>query len=156
MTTHLDVPQGMERRMVVRLPHHWRELAGASRHYPERNELDPQAVGEPWPSCFVLDLTGDPDDPTVEYVGEALAALGGALEEGTPSSAIAPESLLAHATSRVATAASFKVPVVFGGEFQNREDEPLLFRGILAPLGAEPAGLTHLLGAASARVGALS
>ena len=130
MTTHLDVPQGMERRMVVRLPHHWRELAGASRHYPERNELDPQAVGEPWPSCFVLDLTGDPDDPTVEYVGEALAALGGALEEGTPSSAIAPESLLA--------------------------DEPLLFRGILAPLGAEPAGLTHLLGAASARVGALS
>ena len=142
--------------MVVRLLRQWRELAGATRDYPQRDELDPRAVGDPWPSCFVLDLTEDRGDPRIEYLGEALAALGGAIDVGTPSSAIAPESLLAHATSRFAAAASLQVPIVFGGEFRNGGNQPLLFRGILAPLGTEPEGVTHLLGAASARVGPLS
>jgi hypothetical protein len=153
MTTHFEVAQGMERRMVVKLLRYWRELAGASRSYPSRSELDPRAMGDTWPSCFVLDHSEDRDDPAVEYVGEALGALCGAPDEGTPASAIAAQSLLAHAASRAGTAVSLKVPIVFGGEFRSHGGESLLYRGILAPLGVEPNGVTHLLGAASARVG---
>ena len=149
MTTHFDVPQAMERRLVVRLLHHWRELAGAGRDYPVRGDLDPRLIDDAWPSCFVLDLSADRDDPAVEYVGETLGALSGIPEAGTPASAIAPRSLLARAAARAGTVASVKVPVVFGGSFQNGSDESLLYRGILAPLGTEPNGVTHLLGAAS-------
>ena len=155
MTMHFDVPQGMERRMVVRLLRYWRELAGASRDYPARSELDPRAIGDTWRSCFMLDLAEDRDDPAIEYIGAALAALCGSPEEGATASAIAAESLLARAASRSGVAVSVKVPIIFGGEFRNLEDESLLYRGILAPLGAEPHGVTHLLGAASARVGPL-
>ena len=156
MTTHFDVPQGMERRLVVRLLRYWRDLAGGARDYPARSELDPRRIADTWPSCFVLDLSGGQSDPSIEYLGETLAALCGDPGEGTPTSAIAPESLLLHATSRTGTVTSLKVPVVFGGAFRNWGDESLLYRGILAPLGTEPLGVTHLLGAASARVGELA
>jgi hypothetical protein len=153
MTTHFEVPQGMERRLVVRLLRYWRELAGASRSYPSRSELDPSVMGDAWPSCFVLDHSANRDDPEIEYVGEALGALGGVPVQGTPASAIAAESLLAHASSHAGAAVSLRVPIVFGGEFRSHGDESLLYRGILAPLGVEPNGVTHLLGAASARAG---
>ncbi len=155
MTTHFDVPQGMERRLVVRVLRYWRDLAGASRDYPARSELDPATIGDSWASCFLLDLTEDRNDPTIEVVGEALDALCGAPSRGTRASAIAPGTLLAHAAGRAGTVLSFEVPIVFGGEFRNREDEVLAYRGILAPLGANPHGLTHILGAANARVGPL-
>ena len=155
MKNHSDVPQGMERRLVVRLLQYWRELAGASRNYPARSELDPQAIGDPWNSCFVLDLSKDQGDPAIEYVGDALSALCGAPRQGTPTSAIPVGSLLGHATSRTGMASQFKVPIVFRGEFRNHEDTSLLYRGILTPLVAEPHGVTRLLGAASAQVGHL-
>ena len=153
MTTHFDLPQGMERRLVVRVLRYWRDLTGASRDYPARSELDAATIGDCWASCFMLDLTDGGGDPRIEYVGEAVDALCGAPSPGTPTSAIAPGTLLAHAAGRADTVLSFKVPIVFGGEFRNREGEPLAYRGILAPMGAHGQGLTHLLGAANARVG---
>jgi len=40
-----DAPQGMERRLVLRLLTHWRDLAG-EREYPSFSGLDPTAIPE--------------------------------------------------------------------------------------------------------------
>ena len=52
-----DAPKGMERRLVLRLLTHWRELVG-ERDYPSFSELDPASIPDIWSYCFVLDIDG--------------------------------------------------------------------------------------------------
>ncbi len=64
-----DAPNGMERRLVLRLLSHWRELVG-ERQYPSFSELDPESIPDIWSYSFVLDIAGHADDPIFRVAGQ--------------------------------------------------------------------------------------
>ena len=68
-----ELPQGMERRLVLRLLSHWRILCD-DRDYPSFFEVDPSAIPEMWENCFVLEIFEDGDEPRFRAMGEKLAA----------------------------------------------------------------------------------
>ena len=71
-----QMPQGMERRMVLQMLAHWRELRG-DRTFPSFEDVDPLANPEIWADVFVLDLAGYLDDPLFRLAGDSFAASTG-------------------------------------------------------------------------------
>ncbi len=67
-----DMPQGMERRLVLRLLGYWRDLRG-DEGYPTFADVDPAAIADIWPHCFVLETVGTEGDPVFRAVGDEIA-----------------------------------------------------------------------------------
>ena len=67
-----ELPQGMERRLVLRLLSHWRTLCN-DRDYPSFFEVDPSAIPQMWDNCFVLEIFEDGDEPRYRAMGDVLS-----------------------------------------------------------------------------------
>jgi len=138
-----------ERRLVLRLLHHWRQLAG-DRNMPSVRDIAPEPMGDMWPHAFVLRMAAS-GEPGYEHVGTAFASeltrdLIGAAVGSTPV-----ETLLRQATRYWDMVADKKVPISLGGEFRHRRGELLLYRSIILPLSEDGTRIDHLLGAANCR-----
>ena len=44
--------QGIERRLVYRIMRYWQKQCGG-RQYPSLSDIDPEAIADMWPSCFL-------------------------------------------------------------------------------------------------------
>ena len=139
-----------ERRLVLRLLHYWRELAG-DRGMPSQADLTPEGLKDMAPSCFVLHL-GAAGEPVYHTIGSSYAEELGIDLIGKPVGSTPVDTLLRQATRYWDMVADKKVPISLGGEFRHRRGELLLYRSIILPLSSDGARIDHMLGAANFRV----
>ena len=145
-----QLPQGMERRLVLRLLAHWRELCG-ERALPSFADVDPDRMSSMWANCLVLDCVGHAENPVFRTIGKDLAdRIDMDLVDRFVTDA--PEQTLISVT--VAYAGEVlrkKVPISRGGEFFKPDGVRVLYRSILLPMSDDGETVSGLLGAANCR-----
>ena len=145
-----DAPQGMERRLVLRLLTHWRELTG-EREYPSFSELDPAAIPDIWNYSFVLDIAGHMEDPIFRLAGADFAAYSPVELRDLPISQAPQDSLIAKSVEFAQEVIAKQVPISRGGEFVKPDGVKVLYRGIILPMSDDGFTVSGLLGAANCR-----
>jgi len=144
------LPQGKERRLVLRLLNYWRDL-GRDESFPALGDLDPDAMGDMWPFCFVLRVDAAVTASALTYIGpEILADCDEAPAEPTLET-LPDATLIKHATAFVGQTLRRKVPITKGGEFIDHRGRAIQFRSIVLPLAEDGRTVDHLLGAANCR-----
>jgi hypothetical protein len=146
-----EPPQGMERRMVLRLLHQWRE-AGGDDGFPKLDDFDQAALAEVWSECYLLNVTDNPDNPLFEKVGQAFFDECGRDVSGQRVSEIANDTLLYNSMNQMGRVLKKGVPISLGGQFTNAADATVLYRSILLPLSDDNKTIKQLLGAANCRI----
>ncbi len=145
-----QMPQGMERRMVLQMLAHWRELRG-DRTFPSFEDVDPQAIPEIWANVFVLDLAGNLDDPLFRLAGDSFAASTGSPLRNIRISEAPKNSLAEQSVSYYREVIERGVPISRGGEFTKADGTRVLYRGVILPMSDDGATISGLLGAANCR-----
>ena len=145
-----DAPQGMERRMVLRLLAQWRDWCGEDR-FPSFARVEPDAISEMWSSCFVLDFLGHEDDPIIRMVGEDLAAYMPQSVTNCRLSEAPAKSLIEYAAAYYREVLDREVPISRGGQFRKYDGKKVLFRSIILPMSDDGSTISGLLGAANCR-----
>ncbi len=138
--------------MVVRLLHYWRDLMSAGQSFPPLSRVNPETIAETWDGCFVLDAGAGVVDPCFQFIGSGFSDdLKGRADAQTISS-LDPSSLLFNASKLFGLSQEKEVPVSFAGTFQNRGNEPIIFRSIILPLSDDDGRFRYLMGATRHRV----
>ena len=145
-----EMPQGIERRLVLRLLGHWRTLCG-DRKMPAFSDLDPSTIPEMWPHSFVLEV-----DQTGE--GQVFRALGDQIAKYSTETLVgmrvcdAPDNTLpAMALAYIDEVLEKGVPISRGGEFAKPDGTKVLFRSVLLPMSDDGTTICGILGAANCR-----
>lgn len=145
-----ELPQGMERRLVLRLLAYWRQLCD-EREFPSFAEVDPSDMPDMWSHCFAIEIFEDDSEPVFRAMGDELAAtidyslidqrVTVAQERTLPSVAITflPEVLRKG------------VPVSRGDEFFKADGTKVLYRSILLPMSDDGDRVSGILGAVNCR-----
>ncbi len=145
-----QMPQGMERRMVLQMLAHWRELRG-DRAFPSFEDVDPRAIPEIWANVFVLDLEGFPDDPLFRLAGDSFAANTGSPLRNIRISQVPENTLAERSVSYYREVIARGVPISRGGEFNKSDGTKVLYRGVILPMSDDGVTINGLLGAANCR-----
>jgi hypothetical protein len=145
-----ETAHGMERRLVLRLLSHWREMCG-ERAFPSFEDLDPTVISDIWDSAFVLDLAGHLDDPVFRVVGDSYAAYTGASLRDVRVSKVPANTLAERSVSYYREVIEKEVPISRGGEFSKSDGTTVLYRGVILPMSDDGETITGLLGAANCR-----
>jgi len=149
-TPPTEAPQGMERRMVLRLLSYWRDWCGDAL-YPSFTQVDPSRMAEIWDHSFVLDVVGHEENPIVRMVGsEFQSYLPRSVRDCALSDAPAG-SLIEHAASYYQEILDRGVPISRGGEFIKYDGMKVLYRSIILPMSDDGTSVSGLLGAANCR-----
>lgn len=145
-TTDSDIYPYGERRLTLRLLRYWQELRGI-RPMPEEAEIDPDALGEDWGFCFLLQSrdVANIQDYNFTYLGENI--LQAYFDQGIDQHnefLIGPNAyrLGTHFGRVLDTAA----PVIDEGEFRTLLGRRVLFRQVLLPLGNENIAVDSIFG----------
>jgi hypothetical protein len=145
-----EMPQGMERRLVLRLLSHWRMLCD-DRDYPSFFDLDPSAIPAMWKDCFVLEIFADGSEPRFRAMGDALAADVDFSLIDRPISMAPEKSLPGVAISFLEEVLRKGVPISRGDEFYKDHGTKVLYRSILLPMSDDGDTVTGILGAVNCR-----
>ena len=145
-----EMPQGMERRLVLRLLSHWRKLCD-DRAYPSFFDLDPSAISEMWRDCFVIEIFADGSEPCFRAVGEDLAAHLDFSLIDQPISLVPGKSLPGVAISFLEEVLRKGVPISRGDEISKDHGVKVLYRSILLPMSDDGDTVTGILGAVNCR-----
>lgn len=147
---HTDAPQGMERRMVLRLLAQWRAWQGDDA-FPSFAAVAPETISEMWGYCFVLDFLGHENDPVVRMIGESLSEYLPREIANCRLSEVPANTLLEHAASYYQEVLDRRVPISRGGEFRKYDGKKVLYRSIVLPMSDDGHRISGLLGAANCR-----
>ena len=145
-----EMPQGMERRLVLRVLAHWRKLCD-DREYPSFFDLDPSAIPDMWKNCFVLEIFEDEAEPRFRAMGEALAAHVDHSLIDQPISTAPEKSLPGVAVSFLDEVLTKGVPISRGDEFFKDDGTRVLFRSIILPMSDDGDSINGILGAVNCR-----
>lgn len=145
-----EMPKGLERRLVLRLLHHWRDLCG-ERRFPSFDDVDPGQIPDMWPSCFVLDASAQRDDPVFRLVGDDIAKQARGALVSLRISTAPKDTLIDHATSYLDEVMAKAVPISRGGQFVRDDGINILYRSILLPMSDDGEAISGILGAANCR-----
>ncbi len=140
--------QGIERRLVYRIMRYWQQQCDG-RPYPCLDEIDPEAIADMWPSCFVLEVGNSANAPYFHYLGSSLAKYSGVFLGGEDDWSL---TLLDKATHRFRDAVDHRQPVMLEDEITRFDGTQLLFRSILLPLSDNGETINYLLGAANGKI----
>ncbi len=135
-----------ERHMTKRLSDYWRLLRG-SRAYPSLSDFKVEAVPDFTKYSFVLDLTGDPNQPNLRFVGTAHYAECGQDLTRKPLSDAPDTSVLKRVEAHYRQVVETKGAVMFEGEHVNMHGRSTAYRGIMLPFGEDARAVTHIIGA---------
>ena len=145
-----EMPQGIERRLVLRLLAHWRSLCG-ERSMPSFSDVDPDAIPDMWPHSFVLELDGKEGGPVFRAMGDEFDkcttnSLIGKRIADAPS-----DSLPGMALVYIDEVLQKGVPISRGGEFCKPDGVRVLYRSVLLPMSDNDETISGILGAANCR-----
>lgn len=146
MTLDIEVK---ERRLVQRILMYWRDLAPEGE-LPPPASVNPEAVGDMWRCCFLLDINSEVS--TFTYLGAAHVAHLGEDLTGQPVSAAGSETLLGAVLGRLEEVLLRRIPVASDGTIEGPGGEPVPYRSILLPLGKDGREVSGILGAANCRL----
>ncbi len=146
-----ELEASIEQRLIGRLLDEWRALRGHSA-LPPFSRIDPTALGEIWPWCYVLSLTPGQDDPVLVQAGAELLRDAGGIALPGPLSGLPPSSLIGQAVLHWPGVVERRVPISTGGTYPDLAGRTIRYRSVLMPLSEDGKGITHLLGAANGRV----
>jgi hypothetical protein len=150
-----DAPQGMERRLVLRLLSHWRDLVArdlaGERDCPSFSELDPESIPDIWENAFILDILGHMEDPLFRLVGSKFATYSPIDLRNLPVSHAPRDSLIEKSVEFAQEVISRGVPISRGGEFIKPDGIRVFYRGVILPMSDDGITVSGLLGAANCR-----
>ncbi len=145
-----DKPQGMERRLVLRLLGHWRSLTDDGG-FPSFANFDPAAVPDMWDHAFVLDVAGRFADPLFRITGDAFAAYSPISLTDLPVSQAPRDTVVEKSVKYFQEVLHKQVPITRGGEFLKPGGIRVLYRSIILPMSDDGETVSGLLGAANCR-----
>ena len=144
---------GLERRMVLRVLHRWREVSG-EHAMPLIGDVSAEAFREFWPYCFVLDFTRGEENPVFLEFGEELEEICGRNMARRPAKETPAPTVMSESFRYCYEELRKKVPVTRGGELRQGNGTLVLYRSVLLPITTGGEDVTHILGAANCRVAA--
>ena len=145
-----ELPQGMERRLVLRLLSHWRSLCG-DRQFPSFKEVDPADIPDIWAHSFVLEILDGEDEHVFRAVGDELSASTDFPFIGCRVSDAPANTLPAVSVAYIDEVLAKGVPISRGGEFYKADGTKVLYRSIILPMSDDGETISGLLGAANCR-----
>ncbi|MBT5047564.1 MAG: PAS domain-containing protein [Rhodospirillaceae bacterium] len=145
-----EMPQGVERRLVLRLLGHWRKLCG-DREFPCFSDLDPAEIPDIWLNSFVIELSGDRAVPVFRAMGDTLVENSGSSLIGRPVADAPAGTLCGVAIAYIDEVLAKEVPVSRGGEFARQDGTKVLYRSVLLPMSDDGETISGILGAANCR-----
>ena len=134
-----------ERRMQVRAYNHWASLLD-NRNFPSVEDLNPDALPDFGPYSVLLDFTGGIDNPSVQYLGNQLAAECGASGPIHSLDDVPTRSLLSRITDHYMQILANQAPIGFEAEFVNQRERTVLYRGILLPFSSDDDTIDFIYG----------
>lgn len=148
LTDAIDRPppvEGDERRMHVRAYNHWVTLL-RGRQFPSIADLDPAGNSDFGSHSVVLDFSRGVDQPTIAFLGKALAHEC-ELQQGAHDLAeVPPRSLLSRLTDHHLQIIANRAPVGFEAEFQSARGQQTAYRGILMPFSSDNETIDFIFG----------
>ena len=134
-----------ERRMQVRAYNFWTSQLG-ERNYPDVEELDPTEVEDFREYSVLLDFTSGIENPSIQYLGDALRRECGVDDEITYLDQVPPRSLLSRITDHYLQIIANRAPIGFEAEFVNERDVSIMYRGILLPYSSDDDTIDFIYG----------
>ena len=147
--TGIDTPPAVigqdERRMQVRAYNHWASLLG-DRHFPSIEDLEPTALPDFGPYSVLLDFTAGIDNPSIQFLGDALAEECGTDNAIRQLADVPSRSLLSRITDHYMQILANQAPIGFEAEFVNQRESTILYRGILLPFSSDDDTIDFIYG----------
>lgn len=144
----LDAPpivSGDERRMQVRAYNFWTSLLG-TRNFPDVEDLEPGKVPEFSGNSVLLDFTSGIENPSIQYLGDAIREECGIGEDIGYLDQVPPRSLLTRITDHYLQIIANRAPIGFEAEFLNQRGLPIMYRGILLPFSSDDDTIDFIYG----------
>jgi hypothetical protein len=136
---------GDERRMQVRAYNFWTsQLHG--RNFPSIEELTPSAIDDFRDYSVLLDFTSGIENPSIDYLGDALRAECGLSADITYLDEVPRRSLLSRITDHYLQIIANRAPIGFEAEFVNDRGNVLMYRGILLPYSSDDDTIDFIYG----------
>ena len=134
-----------ERRMQVRAYNFWTaQLDG--KYYPSIEELDPDRVEDFRDYSVLLDFTSGIENPSIQYLGEALRIECGLSEDIGYLDQVPARSLLSRITDHYLQIIANRAPIGFEAEFVNERGLTIMYRGILLPYSSDDDTIDFIYG----------
>lgn len=149
------VISGDERRMQVRAYNFWTSHLGAG-NYPNIEELEPESVEDFRDFSVLLDFTSGVENPSIQYLGEALRNECGLTDDITYLDQVPPRSLLSRITDHYLQIIANRAPIGFEAEFVNERGVNIMYRGILLPYSSDDDTIDFIYGVINWKEGAPS
>ncbi len=125
-----------ERRMHIRAYNYWASLLG-DRSLPSIEDLNPAEIQDFGSHSVLLDFTSGIDDPSIAFLGTALAAQCDVTSPIDRASQIPPRTLLSRLTDHYLQIIANAAPIGFEAEFTNQRDSEIMYRGIMMPFSTD-------------------
>ncbi|MBK7161754.1 MAG: hypothetical protein IPH79_04300 [Sphingomonadales bacterium] len=139
------VVSGDERRMQVRAYNFWTSQLGES-NYPNIEELEPEGVEDFRDYSVLLDFTSGIENPSIQYLGEALRNECGLTDDISYLDQVPPRSLLSRITDHYLQIIANRAPIGFEAEFVNDRGANIMYRGILLPYSSDDDTIDFIYG----------
>lgn len=125
-----------ERRMHIRAYNYWASLLG-DRALPNIEDLNPTEIQDFGSHSVLLDFTSGIDDPTIAFLGSALAAQCDIATPIGKASQIPARTLLSRLTDHYLQIIANAAPIGFEAEFTNQRGAEIMYRGIMMPFSTD-------------------
>ncbi|MEL6875568.1 MAG: hypothetical protein AAGM33_08820 [Pseudomonadota bacterium] len=134
-----------ERRMHVRAYNFWAGLLG-DRQFPSVEDLNPETDADFGPNSVLLDFTSGVENPTIQFLGEALREECELDESITNIEDVPARSLLSRITDHYLQIIANQAPIGFEAEFVNQRGVSIMYRGILLPFSTDDDTIDFIYG----------
>jgi hypothetical protein len=134
-----------ERRMQVRAYNFWTSQL-SDGNYPNVEELDPEGVEDFRDYSVLLDFTSGIENPSIQFLGEALRIECGVQADIGYLDEVPPRSLLSRITDHYMQIIANRAPIGFEAEFINDRGINIMYRGILLPYSSDDDTIDFIYG----------
>lgn len=134
-----------ERRMHVRAYNFWAGLL-EDRQFPSVEDLSPETDEDFGPNSVLLDFTDGVENPTIQFLGQALRTECDIDESIKSIDDVPARSLLSRITDHYLQIIANQAPIGFEAEFVNQRGITIMYRGILLPFSTDDDNIDFIYG----------
>ncbi len=134
-----------ERRMHVRAYNFWAGLL-EDRQFPSVEDLNPETDDDFGPNSVLLDFTDGVENPTIQFLGQALREECEIDESIKSIDDVPARSLLSRITDHYLQIIANQAPIGFEAEFVNQRSVTIMYRGILLPFSTDDDNIDFIYG----------
>ncbi|MGD8325960.1 MAG: hypothetical protein PVF65_03505 [Sphingomonadales bacterium] len=139
---------GRERRLNIAAYNYWESVLDG-RAFPSVADLNPDALHRFSPNAVLIDFTKSQEAPLLRYVGSELRKESGLDPTGQGPDAVPRGTVLSRLTDHYLEILANRAPVGFEAEFNHRDGQHVLYRGILMPFSDDGENINFIYGVVS-------